>query len=123
MPAEGIFLFGSKDADLDAFFFFDGRIAREDEGSFLQTGFAGDGLHFVVGEAASVRKDGEGIAFEAARSEDVDLYEAVFAQSGRFGSGERRETRLSDRGCGGDGSGLKECAAGRFQWKSPFVEL
>jgi len=79
MPAEWNFLFWSENPDFDALFAFDGRIARENESGFLKIGFAGNGLHFVIGEAASVRENGERIAFKTARSENVDLDEGVFA--------------------------------------------
>ncbi len=72
MTGERELFFRGEDADVNAALTFDLGCAREDEGGFGEVGLAGERLHFVVGEAARVGKDGERVAFKRLLGEDVD---------------------------------------------------
>ena len=91
MAGEGDFFRGEEDADLDAAFAFDLRGAREDEGGLAEVGLAGEGLHLFGREAAGVGEDGEGVAFEGALGEDVDLGVVV----GAVGGGRRLRSKVA----------------------------
>src|ERR1700742_3983662 len=73
MAGKGHLVGGIEDADLDAVAALGGGVAREDEGGFLESCFAGEREHFVVGEAAGVGEDDELVALQAVGCEDVDL--------------------------------------------------
>jgi len=75
MSGERQFLLNGEDADPCPALAFDRGITGQDKCSFRQIHFAGDGLHFFIVQTAAVWEDGERIALERARSEDVELDE------------------------------------------------
>ncbi len=113
MACEGQFACGSKDAHLDAVAALGGGVAREDESGFLESGFAGEGEHFGVGEAAGVGEDDELVAGEALGGEDVHLYvgEAAICGGGAGGG-----CGVLDQccACGGGGDTADEGASREF---------
>ena len=71
---------GGEDANLDAAGLLCGRVAGEDKGGFGEIGFAGDALHLLGGEIASVVEDGECVTFERALGKNVDDGEGELAR-------------------------------------------
>lgn len=117
MAGEGEFAGGAEDADMDAVagkipvaFRDGGGVAREDEGGFLEGGFAGEGEHVGVGETSGVGEDDELVAGEAVRGEDVDL------DVGEAAGGIDRGGGVAGDGTGGCGGrdGAEECATSEF---------
>jgi hypothetical protein len=120
MAGEGQFTGGAEDADLDAVAELGGGVAREDEGGFLECGFAGEGEHFGVGETAGVGEDDELVAGQALGGEDVDLdvREAAIRESGVVGGGGVVGQR-SD--CCGGGDTAYKGASGEFHWAADCI--
>ena len=72
-PANFSSSLNGEDADLDATFAFDLRIAGQDEGCLAEIGLAREALHLFARKVASVGKDAERIARKRPLGEDVHL--------------------------------------------------
>ena len=73
MAGERNFPIAGEDANLHTAFALDGGFTRNDESRLLETGFACEILHLAIAEAARVQENGERIALQASRGEDVNL--------------------------------------------------
>ncbi len=82
MPGKWQFFLDREDADPDATLAFDRRITRQDESGLGKIHFASQDLHHLLVEPASVGEHCQGIAFERARGEDIQLQEGKAASLG-----------------------------------------
>mmetsp|Transcript_5523 Transcript_5523/g.13340 ORF Transcript_5523/g.13340 Transcript_5523/m.13340 type:complete len:293 (+) Transcript_5523:495-1373(+) len=76
-----------------------GRVGgRQQEGGFAEVGPAGEGGHFLVGQTGSVDNDGQRVALQRGRGEDVDLDEAAEFRHRAGTSGTDQAARSPGRG-------------------------
>ncbi len=79
MAGERQLLEDGEDADLATFPALGLGVARQDERGLAEIGLARQLLHLVVGQATGIGEDGELVALQRVRGEDVELDKREFA--------------------------------------------